>query len=137
MAAREIDFVFFDIGGTLGDQDPVSEAFTVFPSSSGLLSSLRNLVGLRIGIITTLGPLTNAQGRALLQQAGLAQFLDPDGFVSDHDAGVAKPRIEIYQFAAQRVGVPIGRCLFVGENLVEVIGALAAGMKAVLKPSPP
>jgi FMN phosphatase YigB (HAD superfamily) len=33
--------------------------------------------------------------------------------------------------------VPVGRCLYVGENLVEVIGAIAAGMKAVLKPCPP
>ena len=56
----------------------------------------------------------------------------------DHDAGVAKPgRVAIYQVAAQRVGVPIGRCLYVGENLIEVLGALAAGMKAILKPCPP
>jgi len=133
---REIDFVFFDIGGTLGDRDAATGAFTAYPSSAGLLSALRG-IGLRIGIITTLGPLTNAQGRAILQQAGLFPFLDPDGFVSDHDAGVAKPATGIYRFAAQQVGVPIERCLYVGENLIEVIGALTAGMKAVLKPSPP
>jgi beta-phosphoglucomutase-like phosphatase (HAD superfamily) len=63
--------------------------------------------------------------------------LDPQGFISDHDAGVAKPHVAIYQTAAQRVGVPIGRCLYVGENLAEVLGALAAGMKAILKPCPP
>jgi hypothetical protein len=28
-------------------------------------------------------------------------------------------------------------CLFVGEKLIEVLGALAASMKAVLKPCPP
>jgi HAD superfamily hydrolase (TIGR01509 family) len=73
----------------------------------------------------------------MLTQAGLSQFLDPHGFVSDHDAGVAKPNPEIYRFAAQQAHVEISRCLFVGENLVEVIGALAAGMKALLKPCPP
>jgi HAD superfamily hydrolase (TIGR01509 family) len=63
--------------------------------------------------------------------------LDSQGFISDHDAGVAKSHVAIYQTAAQRVGVPIGRCLYVGENLAEVLGALAAGMKAILKPCPP
>jgi HAD superfamily hydrolase (TIGR01509 family) len=95
-------------------------------------------LGLRIGIITTLGTqLTNAQALDMLEQAGLKQFLDPQGFVSDHDAGVAKPKPEIYRFAAQKAHVEISRCLFVGENLVEVIGATLAGMKAMLKPCPP
>jgi FMN phosphatase YigB (HAD superfamily) len=79
----------------------------------------------------------NTEGLALLQGAGLAQFLDPEGFVSDHNAGLVKPHIAIYQVAAQRVGVPVGRCLLAGENLIEVLRALAAGMKAVLKPCPP
>jgi FMN phosphatase YigB (HAD superfamily) len=135
---QDIDVVFFDIGGTLGERHPTTGLFKSFPSSAGLLKAMREVVGLRIGAITTLGPgLTNTEGLALLQGAGLAQFLDPQGFVSDHDAGVAKPHVAIYQVAAQRVGVPIGRCLYVGENLSEVLGALVAGMKAVLKPSPP
>jgi FMN phosphatase YigB (HAD superfamily) len=136
--AREIDAVFFDIGGTLGERDPDSGRLTPYPSSPGLLQALRDVVGLRVGVITTLGSgLTNADGLALLREAGLAPFLDPEGFVSDHDAGLAKPRVEIYQFAARRMNVPPSRCLFVGENLLEVLGALAAGMRAVLKPCPP
>jgi len=135
---REIDFVFFDIGGTLGERNASTGNFVPFPSSAGLLQAMRDQLGLRVGIITTLGPqLTNADGLALLKKAGLNQFLDPAGFISDHDAGIAKPNLEIYRFAAQRVGVPLGRCLFVGENLIEVIGAIAAGMKAILKPCPP
>jgi len=134
----EIDFIFFDIGGTLGERDPASERLVPFPSSTRLLDSMRREVGLRIGVITTLGPtLTNADGLALLREARLDGFIDPNGFISDHDAGVAKPHAEIYRLAAQRAGVPIERCLFVGENLIEVLGAIAAGMKAVLKPSPP
>ena len=135
--ASEIDFVFFDIGGTLGERNAANGNFVPFPSSTGLLRAMREL-GLRVGIITTLGPqLTNADGLALLKKAGLSQFLDPAGFISDHDANVAKPDLEIYRFAAQRVGVPPGRCLFIGENLIEVIGAIAAGMKGMLKPCPP
>lgn len=134
---REIDFVFFDIGGTLGERGPTGN-LVPFPSSARLLRALHEQIGLRVGIITTLGPgLSSADGLALLHDAGLDEFLDPQGFVSDHDANAAKPDIRIYHFAAERVGVPINRCLFVGESLVEVIGALAAGMKAVLKPCPP
>ncbi len=133
-----IEAAFFDIGGTLGERDPATGALVPYLSTPGLLADVRDKVGLRVGVITTLGAgLSSAQGLALLQNAGLAGFLDPNGFVSDHDAGAAKPDPAIYRFAASKIGVPIDRCLFVGENLVEVIGALAAGMKAVLKPCPP
>lgn len=136
-ATGEIDFVFFDIGGTLGERDAAGR-FTPFPSSAGLLRALRENLGLRVGVITTLGAsLTDEDALALLRGAGLAGFLTPGALVSEHDAGAAKPDPSIYRFAAQRVGVPVGRCLYVGENLVEVIGALAAGMKALLKPCPP
>jgi FMN phosphatase YigB (HAD superfamily) len=137
---REIDVVFFDIGGTLGDRDEATGQFVPYASSAGLLRKVRDVIGLRIGVITNLGEgMSNADVRALLREGGLDldDFLDPRGFVSDHDAGAAKPDAAIYQFAAAQVGVPVGRCLFVGENLPEVLGALAAGMKAVLKPCPP
>jgi FMN phosphatase YigB (HAD superfamily) len=137
-ANREIDAIFFDIGGTLGERDQSSGKLIPYASSLNLLQTMRDVVGVRIGIITTLGSgLTNREGLSLLKEAGLSQFLDPNGFVSDHDAGLAKPHAEIYQLAAQRLGLPIQRCLFVGENLVEVLGALVAGMKATLKPCPP
>jgi FMN phosphatase YigB (HAD superfamily) len=129
-----IEVVFFDIGGTLGIAGV--EGLTPFPGSAELLRDLRDVIGLRIGIITTLGnQLTNDDALAMLRQAGLAPFIDPRGFVSDHDTGgIAKPRRAIYEFAARQAGVPIDRCLFIGENLAEVVGALAAGMHALLKP---
>jgi FMN phosphatase YigB (HAD superfamily) len=133
-----VEFIFFDIGGTLGERNPATGKLVPFPSTVGLLTSVRDEMGLRIGLITTLGSLTNAQGRDLVTQAGLSGFFDPHGFVSEHDVnGQGKPNPEIYRFAAQQVGVPIDRCLYVGENLIEVIGAMAAGMRGMLKPSPP
>src|SRR2546430_13994493 len=45
---NQIDFVFFDIGGTLGDRSAAGN-FVAFPSSAGLLQSRREL-GLRVGI---------------------------------------------------------------------------------------
>lgn len=133
-----IEFVFFDIGGTLGERDPLTGALVPFPTTVKLLTAVRDVMLVPIGVITTLGPLTNAQGLALLQQAGLAGFLAPNGFVSEHDVGeIGKPDPAIYRFAATRAGVPIERCLFVGENLIEILGARTAGMQALLKPSPP
>jgi FMN phosphatase YigB (HAD superfamily) len=133
----EIDWVFFDIGGTLGDRNN-SGQLVAFPSSAGLLKAMREEIGLHVGIITTLGTqLTNQQALTLLRDAGLGDFIDAQGFVSDRDANASKPDARIYRFAADRVNVPISRCLYVGENLIEVIGAMAAGMKAVLKPCPP
>jgi FMN phosphatase YigB (HAD superfamily) len=132
---NEIDFVFFDIGGTLGERNAAGK-FNAFPSSAGLLQAMRKM-GLRVGIITTLVQMSNADALKMLKDAGLDQFLDPKGFVSEHDAGTAKPDPEIYRFAAKKAGVPINRCLFVGENLIEVIGATVAGMKGMLKPNPP
>ena len=126
--------VFFDIGGTLGNRDPATGKLVVFPDTIPILRGLRDQLGLRIGIITSLGGLSNDEGKALLERAGLAEFIDARGFVSEHDVnGNAKPSPLIYRHAAQQVGVSIGECLFVGENLVEVIGARAAGMQALLK----
>jgi len=133
-----IEFAFFDIGGTLGERDPATGRLIPFASTIRLLTSVHDVIGLRIGVITTLGSLSNDQGRALLDQAGLSGFLDAQGFISEHDANeIAKPDPDIYRTAAQKVGVPIEKCLYVGENLIEVIGAITAGMHAVLKPCPP
>ncbi|QEH35184.1 Phosphatase [Aquisphaera giovannonii] len=134
-----VDFVFFDIGGTLGERNPATGKLVPFPSTKRLLESVRDDMGLKMGVITTLGPLTDAEGRALLDDAGLGGFFEAAGFVSEHDVpgGAGKPKPDIYAHAAAAVGVPVERCLFVGENLIEVLGAMAAGMQAVLKPSPP
>jgi FMN phosphatase YigB (HAD superfamily) len=135
--ASRIRFVFFDIGGTLGDRDS-SGKLVPFASTKRLLTDVQTVFGVPIGVITTLGPLSNIEGLDLLDKAGLKAFLHPQGFVSEHDVQEkGKPHAEIYQFAASRVGVPIDQCLFVGENLTEVMGALAAGMQAILKPCPP
>ena len=136
MQATGVEFVFFDIGGTLGRRDDAGN-IVPFPSSKRLLENVREVIGLRVGIITTLGELTNAEAQALLDKAGLLKFIEQGGFVSEHDAGRAKPDPAIYTFAAKKVGVSVERCLFIGENLLEVIGARAAGMQSILKPCPP
>lgn len=136
-SAQPLRVAFFDIGNTLGRVDAAGR-LVPFGDSAALLRSMRDGLGLRVGVITNLpAGMTAADAGSLLDGAGLGAFLDPLGLVTNHDAGADKPLAAIYQFAAARVGVPIGRCLYVGEDPAEVAGAIAAGMQAVLKPAPP
>ena len=135
MAHNSLRAVFFDIGDTLLRRDPTTDAWVPVPGIATVLRDARDLLGLKIGVITTLGTLSNDDARALLDDAGLWSFITANGLISEHDADAAKPAPEIYRFAADRFGVPVGQCLYVGESLIEVIGALNAGMQAVLKPT--
>ena len=132
-----VHFVFFDIGGTLGDYDRAVGRLIPYPDTRDLLTRMRDLLKLRMGIITTLGDLSNNLGLRLLADAGLSEFFEEAAFVSEHDVnGQGKPSPVIYQFAARTVGARIEQCLFIGEDLAEVVGAIAAGMQAVSKPRP-
>ncbi len=98
-----IEVVFFDIGATLLERDASSGAVRPFASSRGLLSAARDALGLRVGVITNLGrDLTDEEGLALLRGAGLAEFLDPAGFVSDRAAAPPSPMRQ--SIVSQRVG---------------------------------
>ncbi|QCO00110.1 hypothetical protein D3093_33170 (plasmid) [Azospirillum argentinense] len=128
---------FFDIRDTLGIVDRKGHLVPYRPTSKFLLESM-STIGLRVGLITNLpADVSSADGFAMVQDAGFAGFIDPDGFVTNHDAGVDKPHPAIYVYAAERMGLTAQECIFVGENLPEVIGAQVAGMRAVLKPFPP
>lgn len=147
---RTCDAVFFDLRDTLGEVDRPGHFVPYRPSTEKLLSAMRNSVGLRVGVITNLPvDVTADQGRAMIRDAVLSagdgnghpvrliDFLDPNGIVINHEVGANKPDPVIYQRAAEQIGVPVDRCLFIGENLIEVLGAEAAGMQATLKPCPP
>ena len=133
-----IDWVFCDVKDTLGVVDRPGHLLTYKPSTIRLLKTLRHEIGVKIGIITNLPKsLTAAQGRAMLDEAGITDLVDVEGIVINHEAGNSKPGPDIYRYAANLVDAEIGRCLFLGENLIEVLGAQAAGMRAVVKPCPP
>jgi hemerythrin-like domain-containing protein len=128
---------FFDIRDTLGIVDRKGHLVPYRPSSVQLLEAMR-AIGLRIGLITNLPTdVSSIDGLAMVKDAGLADFIDAKGFITNHDAGVEKPHPKIYGFAAQQMGLTPSECIFIGENLPEVIGAQAAGMRSILKPFPP
>jgi len=54
-----------------------------------------------------------------------------DHIVNSARVGVAKPDPAIYAIAAERAGVPAGRCLFVDDNLANAEGARAVGMSGL------
>ncbi|MEU5160935.1 HAD family hydrolase [Streptomyces sp. NPDC020875] len=146
--AVDCDVVFFDLRDTLGDVDRPGHLALYRPSTEKLLDAMRDLVGLRIGVITNLPAEVSAeQGHRMIAEAvvsehdgevvRLADVIDPRGIVINHEARLDKPDPAIYRFAADQMRVPVERCLFVGENLIEVLAAQAAGMRGTLKPSPP
>jgi putative hydrolase of the HAD superfamily len=74
---------------------------------------------------------TNATTRldADLSTLGIARLAD--AVVNSSTVGVAKPDEQIYRIAAERAGVPVGRCLFVDDSAANVAGAGAVGMTGV------
>jgi HAD superfamily hydrolase (TIGR01509 family) len=125
---RQVEAVFFDIRDTLGMVDRKGHLLTYKPTTDQLLDAMKQAVGLRIGLITNLPEnVSSSDGKVMVKEAGIWEHLDPQGWVTNHDAGVEKPKPGIFAFAVRQMGLPPERCLFVGENLTEVIGAQAAG----------
>ncbi len=66
---------------------------------------------------------------AIMQAANLNPYFS--GFVSVDEVRVFKPSPQVYQLAANRLGRPIGEVRLVSSNPFDVVGASAAGMRAV------
>jgi len=129
---------FFDIGNTLGQVTQERDALQLrsFATTRKLLQSFREALGLRVGIITNSGPFGPDDIRGMLDRAGLADFFEPALVVTSAETGMQKPEVQIYLAAAERAGVMIGECLYVGDDANEVEGAQNAGMGGLLKPVP-
>jgi len=102
----------------------------------GSVDALRELaaLGLRLAIVS------NADGKAaerLLEhricQVGRGPGVEVDTVVDSELVGVAKPDPRIFEIALDRLGVPAGRALHVGDTpAADVDGARAAGVRPVL-----
>ena len=103
---------------------------SVAPSVAESLSRLRNQ-GLVLGVVS------NSDGRVeeALEAAGLRSFFDV--VVESALIGVEKPDPRIFQAALQRLGVAPEEAVYVGDLYsVDILGARAAGMDAVLLGNP-
>jgi len=106
----------------------LAEAFTHAPSwaDRAVLDLIRNVRGTIPVVLVTNATTWLEDDLALLGLADVA-----DHIVNSSRVGVAKPDPAIYAIAAERAGVPAGRCLFVDDNLANAEAARAAGMSAV------
>jgi HAD superfamily hydrolase (TIGR01509 family) len=133
-----LSIAFFDVGNTLGSAGVTRDGhltLALFPTTLPMLKAMKETLGLRVGIISNIPEeMTIGQFQSVLLSAGLFELIDKNCTVTSRDAGASKPDPRIYEFAAQRAGVPAHRCLYVGETEAEVLGAIAAGMSGVLKP---
>lgn len=97
----------------------------------GVVATLRQLRqrGKHLGIITN--------GTALVQNTaidalGVRRFMD--AVLISESEGLRKPDPALFQRAADRVGVPVHRCCFVGDHpVIDTAGAIAAGLLAFWK----
>lgn len=55
-----------------------------------------------------------------------------DNVVLSSDVGVIKPSLEIYQIAAEKLGVGVDECVMIDDRMANVEGANLAGMKGIL-----
>jgi putative hydrolase of the HAD superfamily len=99
---------------------------SVAERSADALQKLRN-AGLRLGVVS------NSDGRVeqALQAAGLRNYFDV--VIDSALVGVEKPDPRIFYAALDALGVAPNEALYVGDLYeIDVVGARAAGMEAVL-----
>lgn len=106
--------------------DAERRTFSLFEESRAVLIELRRR-GIPVGLITN-GP-SDSQ-REKLRVVGIEDLFDL--VLASGDIGVLKPDAEIFHLALDRVGVPAGAALYVGDNFnADVVGAVGAGLAAL------
>ncbi len=83
--------------------------------------------GLRLGLVSN----WDLGGRKVLQEAGLLDAFEVLAFSAE--LGWEKPDPRLFRWAADRLGLPVQACTYVGDNFWDdVVGARMAGMEAIL-----
>src|SRR5260221_7298319 len=158
--ASAIKAIFFDARDTLGEVDSPGHLLAYRPSTEQLLAGCKDM-GVKLGVITNLPGdpnakpgtpefgLTDEQGKDMVVNAVLSwdektkknhtigEYIPRENIITNKAARASKPARKIYEYAANKLNVPLGECLFVGENQNEVLGALVAGVHAHRKQCPP
>lgn len=85
---------------------------------------------LQIGLISNTGRTPGSALRRILENHGVAQFIDAMVFSNEH--GACKPRPSIFEELRSSLGTRFDEMVFVGDNLyVDVHGAQLCGMRAI------
>jgi len=94
----------------------------VDPDMQTLLEQLRAAGRVKLGMLSN-GPRGYT---ARLRDQGVTAFFD-DAFVTG-DVGLQKPDVDVFHFAARRLGVEPGACLMIDDQARNIEGAKAAGL---------
>ncbi|TCC36427.1 HAD family hydrolase [Kribbella speibonae] len=92
------------------------------PAMFALAAELRDL-GVRVGLLSNSWGNTYPRGR-------IDALFDP--ILISGEIGLRKPLAPIYELAVGRLGLPAGRVLFIDDAEPNVLGARAAGLRALL-----
>jgi len=102
----------------------------VVPGAAEVVRELKAR-GLRVGLISNTGRTPGSALRRILERLELADFIDAMVFSNEH--GRCKPETSIFEELRERLGVPHGETVFVGDNpYADVHGAQRCGMRGVL-----
>lgn len=113
------------LAGVFADIEAEVDSIRVYDWVAKLWQNLRQR-GLKIGVCSNLA---KSYGVKLLQILPDK----PDIVVFSYEVGLQKPEQEIYRRVSQKMTLPAGRILFVGDSVRnDVSGPKAVGMKAVL-----
>jgi putative hydrolase of the HAD superfamily len=115
-------------GRRLGLEQPehlIDSLFEGMKPVDVMVSAVRDL---RLGAVKT-GLVSNSWSTNHYDRGLLGQLFD--AVLISGELGMHKPAPEIYRLAAERVGVPPERCLFVDDLRENCEGAEAVGMRAV------
>ncbi|MEU5525115.1 HAD-IA family hydrolase [Streptomyces sp. NPDC047860] len=120
-----------DLATTCGSQERARAAVAAW---SALVPTVdRELVALLTQVRTVASVALVSNGTTRLEQDLARQGLDTlaHAVVNTARIGVAKPDPRIYRIAAERVGAPAARCLFIDDTAANVTAARQAGMAAL------
>jgi leucyl aminopeptidase len=128
--------VFFDIGDTLASAIVEAGGITrldAFPFVPEVLTRLRAAGGdhasVRLGLMSNTGDATQATMTTLLTDAGLLSLVDADLCLFSSVEGIDKSQPAFFTRGRDRAGLPVARCLFVGEDERERHVAESAGLR--------
>jgi FMN phosphatase YigB (HAD superfamily) len=91
-----------------------------------------------LGIISNTGNLASRQAiLGILPPAFDINLFEPALVLFSSEAGIEKPRKEIFEKAVSRAGIPASQCLYCSENIVETLVAQHVGMRSTRVQPPP
>lgn len=137
--SRDIIGAYWDPAGDLDDtavrklddrkealyRDIIADAFPDMDGAPELIASLRN-EGIRMGVGSS-GPPENVR----LVIATLHAEKVFEAIVTGEDVTRGKPDPQVFEIAAQRLGVEAARCIVIEDAAAGITAAHAAGMKCV------